>query len=697
MQFDAPHFRRDDHRGDDSQPVWLPGLLLFLVMTCGSAMAQRSAEPDIDLHQLASAARSAAQGMGSSIVQVETLGGLEKVEGFLVGTAPTSGLVVDERGYVISSAFNFKHAPTAILVTLADGTKKPARIVARDTNRMLVLLKFDSDQPLPVPQAVPKQEIAVGQWALALGKTYDIQQPSISIGIVSATNRIWGRAIQTDAKTSPTNYGGPLVDLRGRVIGVIVPLSPDSSSEVAGADQYDGGIGFAIPMADIQQMLPRMIDGQDIAPGLLGVTVKQLDLYAQEVPEIAYCPPKSPAAKAGMKKGDLIVAINDLPVTSYAAMKHALGPHNAGDTVRVLAKRSDQQLEFDITLVDKVDPYLMPFLGVIPQRGATFGARKKGGDATDDASVPLRIAHVFEDSPADQAGLKSGDQLLALFDKQPKSIAEWRYELALQQPGDTIRLRLLRDGKPQDVDVELQSVPETVVASVPSVVELQGPGRDGVEAAEDATKVATGWLELKLPAEPNVCFALVPENYSTAVPHGLLIVIGLPGKVDQRQATERWGGFCESENFIVVFPQSLDEQSWQRSESDMIRKFANRLAKTYAIDRNRVAAFGTQMGGAMAYRFTFDNRDLLRAVATVDAVLPLGIELRGNDPVERLEVYSLAFKQSKLFPRIEANAEALRDRLKFPVIRKWLDGGPRELDASEFAEISRWLTSLDHL
>ncbi len=683
------------NRRCDSATGFLKRLVIALLLSGGTAFLA-SAQSEADLELLTIAAKAAAQRVAPSIVQIETLGGLEKVDGFLVGTAPTSGIVVDERGYIISSAFNFKHAPSAILVTLDDGIKHPAKIVARDTSRMLVLLKIDSNQPLTVPDSVPQDEVAPGQWAFALGKTFDVQQASISIGIVSATNRIWGRAIQTDAKTSPTNYGGPLVDVRGRVFGVIVPLSTDSSSEVAGADQYDGGIGFAISMADVQRMLPRLIEGQDIAPGLLGITVKQQDLYAQQTPEIAYCPPKSPAAKAGLKKGDRIVQVNDVELTSYAAMKHALGPYNAGDTVRVVAKRGEQRLESLVTLVDKVDPYIIPFLGIVPRR-ARIVADRDTALADTESAEPLIIGYVYAESAAERAGLQPGDQLLALLDKRPTSVADWRYELALLQPGDTVRLQFTRDGQQRETDAVLQSVPDTVPATFPTAAELLGASADQPPGVGNQAVGETGWNELKLPAEPNTCFVWVPENYEAGFPQGLLIITGLPGKVDQAKIVSRWKSLCEDEHFILLVPQSRDEQGWQREETAIIRKFANRLMQTYAIDKSRVATFGYQVGGAMAYRVALENRDLVRGIATMDAVVPSGVELRGNDPVDRLEFFVLAFEKSRLFARTKANVDALREQLKFPVISNWLKGSFRELQDEEFAQLTGWLKSLDHM
>ena len=116
---------------------------------------------------------------------------------------------------------------------------------------MLVLLKVEAEPKLPVPESVPSAEMRVGQWALAVGRTFEASRPNVSVGIVSALGRIWGKAIQTDAKISPNNYGGPLVDISGRVLGVLVPMSPDGSGEMAGVEWYDSGIGFAIPLEGV--------------------------------------------------------------------------------------------------------------------------------------------------------------------------------------------------------------------------------------------------------------------------------------------------------------------------------------------------------------------------------------------------------------------------------------------------------------
>ena len=154
------------------------------------------------------ALKQAAALVAPALVRIETVGGLDRVGQVLTVTGPTTGLVVSPDGFVISSAFNFAARPASILVTLADGRRLAATQIATDKVKMLTLLKVDA-QNLPVPVAAPAASFRVGQWALALGKTLD-ETPSVSVGIVSALNRIWGKALQTDAKVSPVNYGGPL-------------------------------------------------------------------------------------------------------------------------------------------------------------------------------------------------------------------------------------------------------------------------------------------------------------------------------------------------------------------------------------------------------------------------------------------------------------------------------------------------------
>src|SRR5262249_18135053 len=191
------------------------------------------------------------------------------------GVGPTTGVVVSPDGYVITSAFNFANKPTAVFVTVpGQKERKVAKTIASDQTRMITLIKVEASG-LTVPKAVPKKDVKIGQWSVALGRTLDPNvnnPPSTSAGIISATDRIWGKAIQTDAKVSPVNYGGPLVDAEGRVFGILVPANPFADGDTAGVEWYDSGIGFAIPLEDGLATLPRLKQGEDLHKGLLGGT-----------------------------------------------------------------------------------------------------------------------------------------------------------------------------------------------------------------------------------------------------------------------------------------------------------------------------------------------------------------------------------------------------------------------------------------
>ena len=124
----------------------------------------------------------------------------------------------------------------------------------------------------------------------------------MTVGIVSAVGRMFGKALQTDADVSTANYGGPLVDIRGRVLGLIVPMSPQATSETAGMEWYDSGIGFAVPIAPLAERIEQMKKGEDQRAGLLGIGMQPSNPHTA-LAELSVVRPDSPAGRAGLKKG----------------------------------------------------------------------------------------------------------------------------------------------------------------------------------------------------------------------------------------------------------------------------------------------------------------------------------------------------------------------------------------------------------
>ena len=651
-----------------------------LFCLCGAA----TADDDIALREEA-AMKAAVERVAPSVVRIETLGGLESVGEVLVGTGPTTGLIVSSDGYIVSSAFNFANKPAQILVDLADGTRLPAKVAAHDSSRMIVLLKVSTDgldakRQLPVPEAAPVGAMHVGQWTIAIGRVFDAGKTNVSVGILSALNRVWGKAVQTDAKISPANYGGPLIDLHGRVIGVLVPMSPMETGEMAGVEWYDSGIGFAVPLEQINRVLDRLKKGEDLSPGLIGVSLRPGDPYTTE-PVIAACHPKSPAAEAGIKPGDKILAIDGVRVSSQSEMKHQLGPRYAGEKVALTILRGKERLELSAELVAKLLPYVHPFLGVLPMRDNDAA---EGETATETKPAGVIVREVYPDSPAAKAGVKAGDRIVALDGQPVVDRARLQEKIAALEPLKAAKLEFDRGGTTQTNEIKLATLPEVVPTSLP-------PARDSKPPADENPTTA-GKVEIKIPEAPNGCIAYVPETYNAHVPYGLVVWLHPAGGFKEDELIKAWKPICEANDLILLAPKSAESARWQRTELEFIRKAIDDVAQKYNIDKTRIVVAGQDAGGAMAYLLAAQNRELIRGVAAINAPLPPTMRAPTNDPVQRLAFFTTLAKKSP--PLVAAGIKRLREA-KFPVTQVDVGETPRPLNADELAQLARWVDSLD--
>ena len=269
-------------------------------------------------------------------------------QGFQAAQGATTGTILSPDGWIVVSRFALSFDPTTILVTLPDGRTFPAERFGEDTSRGIALLKIDATD-LPVPTFVDPTSVAVGQWAFALGRTFAKDgPPAVHMGIVSATDRLFGRAIQVDANTSPSNYGGPIVDLEGRVLGIAAPLSP--SGRDAGVDWYDSGIGFATTLFGKDELIARMQAGETLHRGWLGVALKGDHLGPGAV--LQAVAPDSPASEAGLDGGHTVLAVDGVPVKNPFHFQVLLSAHMAGDTVTLRHRAADdaEPVDSEITL-----------------------------------------------------------------------------------------------------------------------------------------------------------------------------------------------------------------------------------------------------------------------------------------------------------------------------------------------------------
>jgi serine protease Do len=311
--------------------------------------------------------RAAVNRVRPAMVAIEAFGGIAPVKkkgrgGARPGDGPTTGLIVSADGYVLTSTYNLITRPPIITVIRADGSRHVAKLVGRDDTRRICLLKIDGDsgrmrrrrtiqggvKDWPVAKYVPADSLRIGQWAVSAGLGLG-SDPVISAGVISAKNRIGGRAVQTDANISPVNYGGPLVDVEGNVIGLCVPINPRTNDPSGGVEWYDSGIGFAIPLAELTAVIDAMKAGKTVQPASLGVRVKDGEPGKPGV-EVLDVVNGSAAAKAGLKKGDRILKLGGRTVATATELRFALARFMAGQQAEIVTQRDGKQQTQSVTL-----------------------------------------------------------------------------------------------------------------------------------------------------------------------------------------------------------------------------------------------------------------------------------------------------------------------------------------------------------
>jgi serine protease Do len=609
-----------------------------------------------------------------SIVRIETIGGEEIVDRMVTATGPTTGVVVDPEGWIITSSFNFVANPASTFVTTPDGQRHPARILGRDESRHLTLLKINASGLKPLV-AARREEFRVGQWAIALGRTFDLSFPNLSVGIVSALDRISGRAIQTDANTSPVNYGGPLVDIEGRGLGILVPMSTQGEQVTAGVEYYDSGIGFAVPLADVMAVLDRLKAGETLKPGKLGVSFEEKGVLGGEV-KVIRVRPRSPAADAGLKSGDVIIGADGRAIDRAAMLRQVLGPRYGGDRVELQIRRGEQTLDLPITLADEIAPFERGFLGVLPER-----------PSGESAPAGILIRDIVPNSPAAGAGLKPGDRITAVRGQVDAADSDIRKVLQLHVPGERVAVDVTSEGESRSVEVELAPFPDTVAAIVPPQA-IPTPGD------QEGEKPKVGRFVEQVTGDERKYWAYVPEHYNPSFSYGLVVWLHPEGEGREAVTLERWRSLCEERGLILVGPPASRE-GWMPGDLPFILATIGQIRERYNIDPARIAVIGEAQGGQVALLLAFRQRDIFSGVASIGAMAPS--QIPETDPEHPLSLHISAFESDPQLRRIERGVESVREQ-KYPVIfRRWSGANSDGPSAEAVGELARWVDSLDAL
>jgi serine protease Do len=266
-----------------------------------------------------------------------------------------SGVVIDSRGYIITN-YHVTQQAQKILVRLSDGRKDvPAQIIGYDKESDIAVLKVEATG-LIAAEWGDSEQLEVGSLVWAMGSPYGLDQ-TVTQGIVSATHRA-GKVgtpfqdfLQTDAAVNPGNSGGPLVNSTGKVVGI--------NTAIVG-DNYQG-ISFAIPSSVARRIYDRLLTEGQIHRGFLGI--EPLELSDLEAEKVGLSPPRgvyvrnvvigSPAARVGLRQGDIILKWNGVPITSPVQMTTVISDTEIGSGAKLVIWRDGQEMPLEIKVGER--------------------------------------------------------------------------------------------------------------------------------------------------------------------------------------------------------------------------------------------------------------------------------------------------------------------------------------------------------
>ena len=358
-----------------------------------------------------------------------------------------SGVIVSKTGYVLTNNHVIEGADE-LTVKLANDQEVSAEVVGTDPQTDLAVIKIEGDSLRPAALG-RSADVRVGQWVLAAGSPFGLEQ-TVSAGIISAVGRRdvaitdYPDFLQTDAAINPGNSGGPLIDLYGRVIGINTAIASRS-----GGSQ---GIGFAIPIDMARNVMSQLIETGRVSRGFLGVQLQRLtpDLaqsFGYEGRDgvlIGAVQPDTPAAKAGLQEGDIVIGMDGKPIGALQDFRLAVAAKPPGARVHLEVWRNSKKQTVTVEL------------GEFP--GASQGEKSLSDlglqllDLTPEVRRQLElsakhgavVANVAPGSPAAQAGLQTGDVITSVGSTAVKDAKEAQSALQGADLAKGVRLRVRR-------------------------------------------------------------------------------------------------------------------------------------------------------------------------------------------------------------------------------------------------------------
>lgn len=353
-----------------------------------------------------------------------------------------SGVIIDAaKGYILTNNHVISQADK-ISVQLNDGREFDAKLIGGDDQSDIALLQVQNPSNLTQIAIADSDKLRVGDFAVAVGNPFGLGQTTTS-GIVSALGRsglnLEGleNFIQTDASINRGNSGGALLNLNGELIGINTAILAPGGGSI--------GIGFAIPSNMAKTLSQQLIQFGEVKRGLLGIKgmemsadiAKAFKLNVQRGAFVSEVLPNSGSAKAGVKSGDVIVSLNDKPLSSFAELRSRIATTEPGAKVKLGLIREGKPLTVEVTL-DKSTSSSASAEQISPTlQGATLsdGQLKNG-------TKGISVTTVEKSSPAAQAGLHQDDVIVGVNRTRVQSIAEMRK--VLESKPAVIALQIIR-------------------------------------------------------------------------------------------------------------------------------------------------------------------------------------------------------------------------------------------------------------
>jgi Do/DeqQ family serine protease len=346
-----------------------------------------------------------------------------------------SGVIVNSRlGHVLTNHHVVKDA-LQIVVTLKDGRQLEAKLLGSDAATDIALLEVEPDN-LSAIRFADSDQLRVGDYVLAIGNPFGLGQ-TVTSGIVSALGRTglnmegYEDFIQTDASINPGNSGGALINLNGELVGINTAIIGPSGGNV--------GIGFAVPSNMARSVMAHLAKFGEVRRGRIGLTTQDptpeiaraLGLTANQGALVVDIASDSPAAKSGLQRGDVVVALNGRKVRSSADLRNQIGLAAIGDTEEFRILRKGKEFVLKARVESPKTAKARDFEPVPELVGASVGTIE-----SDGKPQAVAVVEVAEGSPAYAHGLREGDVIVAVNRKKVRTSAE--LIAALKVPGKAV-------------------------------------------------------------------------------------------------------------------------------------------------------------------------------------------------------------------------------------------------------------------